>query len=147
MRSSDYPWRLELGAGRLSMDTGGFSFRARAVPDCSHTSCLESFFGLQTTTVDTTYNTQMQILALSRYSYRDNVTTDALAFAGVLLDVSAACLALLVSMITQRHIYIVEGSSFGEHVLMRREVDPFWAWISSRSLTAGWPVLVSMPQA
>ncbi|KAF9456983.1 hypothetical protein BDZ94DRAFT_292217 [Collybia nuda] len=54
---------------------------------------------------------QSQIVALS---YENNssaieVVTNALGFAGVLFSVVAACLALLASTITQRHIHIVES--------------------------------------
>ncbi|KAJ7767367.1 hypothetical protein B0H14DRAFT_3165170 [Mycena olivaceomarginata] len=53
---------------------------------------------------------QAQLIALS---YQDNstrlkVATNALGFAGLLLDVITACLALLASSILQRHIAIVE---------------------------------------
>lgn len=53
---------------------------------------------------------QSQIVAIS---YQDNsskikIATNVLGFAGVLLDVSAACLALLASTILQRHTVIVE---------------------------------------
>ncbi|KAJ7226223.1 hypothetical protein C8J57DRAFT_1731127 [Mycena rebaudengoi] len=53
---------------------------------------------------------QAQVLALS---YQDNstgvkVATNALGFAGVLLDVLTACLALLASTLLQRHTAIVE---------------------------------------
>ncbi|KAJ7190330.1 hypothetical protein GGX14DRAFT_408102 [Mycena pura] len=53
---------------------------------------------------------QAQIIALS---YQDNSTrlkiaTNSLGFAGVLLDVITACLALLASTVLQRHIAVVE---------------------------------------
>ncbi|KAJ7326267.1 hypothetical protein DFH08DRAFT_885244 [Mycena albidolilacea] len=53
---------------------------------------------------------QAQLIALS---YQDNstrlkVATNALGFAGLLLDVITACLALLASSILQRHIAVVE---------------------------------------
>ncbi|KAJ7916274.1 hypothetical protein B0H13DRAFT_1998145, partial [Mycena leptocephala] len=53
---------------------------------------------------------QSQILALS---FQDNstslkITTNAFGFVGILLDVIAACLALLASTVLQRHIAVIE---------------------------------------
>lgn len=67
----------------------------------------------------------MQILSLvyEPDSYGSSVPTNVLAFAGVLLDVSTACLALLASMITQRQIHVVEQQLSAIDDLPRKSIE------------------------
>jgi hypothetical protein len=76
---------------------------------------------------------QSQILALS---YQDNSTrvktaTNALGFAGVLLDVITACLALLASTILQRHVAIVENQLTAVDDASQAQLADIWTFLQS----------------
>ncbi|KAJ7930934.1 hypothetical protein B0H13DRAFT_2309243 [Mycena leptocephala] len=76
---------------------------------------------------------QSQILALS---YQDNSTrvktaTNAFGFAGVLLDVITACLALLASTILQRHVAILENQLAVVDDASQAQLADVWTFLGS----------------
>ncbi|KAJ7789921.1 hypothetical protein B0H14DRAFT_229198 [Mycena olivaceomarginata] len=84
--------------------------KTRAAPDCHGTKGHVGALTSEATIATFLAAIQAQLVAIS---YQDNstrlkVATNALGFAGLLMGVISACLALLASNILQRHIAIVD---------------------------------------
>jgi hypothetical protein len=89
---------------------------------------------------------QAQIIALS---YQDNSTrlkaaTNVLGFAGVLLDVSSACLALLSSTVLQRHISVVENQLDVIEDASREQLNQISRFLAGTQVPAGTPVAAGL---
>ncbi|KAJ7512003.1 hypothetical protein B0H11DRAFT_721085 [Mycena galericulata] len=109
-----------LGTLHRALDSGGFLGFAKALFWLlTHMSDVMEFDRVKAQIISLTSEAtiatflaavQAQIIALSFQdnSTRVKITTNALAFAGVLLDVIAAFLALLSSTVLQRHITLIE---------------------------------------